>query len=52
CKPFFSNYGNNSVRRVIVHGPEEYANKRMLNCASSVLAMWRKLVKEANVTIL
>jgi hypothetical protein len=35
-----------------VLGPEEYADKRMLNCASSVLAMWRKLVKEADLTVM
>jgi hypothetical protein len=52
CKTFFSDYVEDSVRRIIVLGPEEYADKRMLNCASSVLAMWRKLVKEADVTVL
>jgi hypothetical protein len=36
----------------MVLGPEEYVDKRMLNSASTVLAMWRKLVKEADLTVL
>jgi hypothetical protein len=36
----------------MVLGPEEYAQKRMLNCASLVLAIWQKLVKEADLTVL
>ena len=34
----------------MVLGPEEYVDRRMTNNASTVLAMWRKLVKEANLT--
>lgn len=52
CKTFFSDYVDNSVRRTKVLGSEEYVDKRMLNCASSVLAMWRKVVKEADITVL
>jgi hypothetical protein len=51
-KAFFSDYVEQSVRRVMVLGPEEYEDKRMLNSASTVLAMWRKLVKEADLTVL
>jgi hypothetical protein len=51
-KVFFSDYVENSVRRVMVLGSEEYVEKRMLNSASTVLAMWRKLVKEADLTVL
>ena len=51
-KAFFSDYVEHSVRRVIVLGPEEYVDKRTLNSASTVLAMWRKLVKEADLTVL
>lgn len=36
----------------MVLGPKEYEEKRMLNCASSVLAAWRALVKEADLTVL
>jgi hypothetical protein len=50
-KAFFSDYVEHSVRRVIVLGPEEYVDRRMLNSAS-ILAMWRKLVKEAYQTVL
>jgi hypothetical protein len=42
----------NSVRRVMVLGPEEYEERRMLNIASSVLAAWRALIKEADLTVL
>jgi hypothetical protein len=52
CKAFFSDYVEHSVRRVMVLGSEEYVDKRMLNSASMVLAMWRKLVKEADLTVL
>jgi hypothetical protein len=41
-----------SVRRVTVLGPEKYKEKRMLNYASLVLAVWRGLVKEADLTVL
>jgi hypothetical protein len=51
-KTFFSDYVEHSVRTVMVLGPEEYADKRMVNSASTVLAMWRKLVKEADLTVL
>jgi hypothetical protein len=51
-KAFLSDRVEKSVRRVMVLGPEEYKEKRMLNCASSVLAAWRALVKEADVTVL
>jgi hypothetical protein len=34
----------------MVLGPEEYEEKRMLNCA--VLAAWRALIKEADLTVL
>jgi hypothetical protein len=37
-KAFLSDRVENSVKRVMVLGPEEYEEKRMLNCASSVLA--------------
>jgi hypothetical protein len=51
-KAFFSDYVEHSVRLVMVLGPEEYVEKRMVNSASTVLAMWRKLVKEADLTVL
>jgi hypothetical protein len=49
---FFSDYVEHSVRSVMVLGPEEYEDGRMLNSATTVLAMWRKLVKEADLTVL
>lgn len=51
-KVFFSDYVEHSVRRVMVLGSGEYVEKRMVNSASTVLAMWRKLVKEAGLTVL
>ncbi|KAK0754455.1 hypothetical protein B0T18DRAFT_399203 [Schizothecium vesticola] len=39
CKTFFSDYVENSVRRVLVLGPEEYEDRRILNHVSSLLAM-------------
>jgi hypothetical protein len=51
-KTFFSDYVDHSVREVMVLGPEEYVKKRMVNSASTVLAMWRALVKEADLTVL
>jgi hypothetical protein len=36
----------------MVLGLEEYEDRRMLNSATTVLSMWRKLVKEADLTIL
>jgi hypothetical protein len=51
-KAFFSDYVEHSTRQVMVLGLEEYVEKRMLNSASTVLAMWRKLVKEADLTVL
>jgi hypothetical protein len=47
CKAYLTNRVKKSVRRVMVLEPEEFQEKRMLNCASSVLAAWRALVKEA-----
>jgi len=35
-----------------VLGPEEYVEKRGINSATTVLAMWRSLVKEADITVL
>jgi hypothetical protein len=32
--------------------PEEYVNKRILNNVSTVLIIWRKLVKETDLTVL
>jgi hypothetical protein len=52
AKVFFSDYVENSVRRVMALGPKEYVDKRMVNSASTALAMWRKLVKEADLTVL
>lgn len=40
------------MRRVLVLGPEEYEERRMLNCASSILAAWRALIKEPDLTVL
>jgi hypothetical protein len=40
------------MRRVMVLGPKKYEMKRMLNCASSVLAAWPALIKEADLTVL
>jgi hypothetical protein len=51
-KAFFSDYVEHSVKSVMVLGPAEYADRRMVNSASTVLAMWRKLVKEADQTVL
>ena len=51
-KAFFSDYVEHSVRPVMVLGPGEYEDKRMVNSASTLLAMWRKLVKEADLTVL
>jgi hypothetical protein len=51
-KAFFSDYVEHSVRPVMVLGPREYEDKRMVNSASTLLAMWRKLVKEADLTVL
>ena len=36
----------------MVLGPEEYEDRRMLNSATTLLGMWRKLVKEADLTVL
>jgi hypothetical protein len=36
----------------MVLGPGEYEDKRMVNSASTLLVMWRKLVKEADLTVL
>lgn len=49
---FFSDSVEHSVRSVMVLGPEGYEDRRMLNSATTVLAMWRKLVKEADLTVL
>jgi hypothetical protein len=51
-KAFFSDYVENSVRVAMVLGPEEYVEQRMVNSASTLLEMWRKLVKEADLTVL
>ena len=51
-KAFFSDYVEHSVRPAMVLGPAEYEDKRMVNSAGTVLAMWRKLVKEADLTVL
>lgn len=52
-KTFFSAYVEvYSVRTVMVLGLEEYTNQRTLNSASTVLGMWRQLVKEADETVL
>jgi len=51
-KGFFSDYVEDSVRLAMVLGPEEYVEKWIVNSASTVLTMWRKLVKEADVTVL
>src|SRR6266480_6118243 len=51
-KAFLSDRVKNSVRRVMVHGPEEYKEERMLNSAISILAVWRALIKEADLTVL
>jgi hypothetical protein len=52
CKAFLSDRVEKSIRRVIVLGLEEYKEERILNCVSSVLAVWRALVKEADLTVL
>jgi len=36
----------------MVLGPQEYEERRMVNSASTPVAMWRKLIKEADLTIL
>ena len=51
-KAFLSDCIENSVKKVIVLRPEEYKERRMLNCASSILTMWRGLVKEADLMVL
>lgn len=51
-KAYLSDRVERSVRRVMVLGPEEYQEKRMLNSASTVLAAWRALIKEADLTVL
>lgn len=51
-KAYLSDRVERSVRRVMVLGPEEYEEKRMLNSASTVLAAWRALIKEADLTVL
>lgn len=51
-KAFFLDYVEHSMRRVMVLGSEEYADKRIVNSVSTALAMWRKLVKEADLTVL
>ena len=48
----FSDYVEHSVRSVMVLGPEEYEDRWMLKCATTVLAMWLELVKEADLTAL
>ena len=50
-KAFFSDYVEKSMRDVMVLGPEDYVTKRAVNSAATCLAMWRKLVKEADLTI-
>lgn len=52
CKTFFSNYVDNSVRRILVLCPKEYEDRRMLNYVTLLLKMWRKLIKEADLTVL
>ena len=52
CKTFLSDYVEHSIRSIMVLGPAEYEERRMLNSANSVLAMWRALVKEADLTVL
>jgi hypothetical protein len=53
CKTFLWDYVDEiSVRWVMVLGPEEYVQRRMVNSANTVLAMWRGLVKEADLTVL
>jgi hypothetical protein len=37
---------------VIVLGPQEYEEMRIVNSASTPLAIWRKLIKEADLTVL
>ncbi len=49
---FFSDYVEYSKRMVMVLGPQEYEKRRMVNSASTPLAMWRKLIKEADLTVL
>jgi hypothetical protein len=36
----------------MVLGPQEYEERRMVNSASTPLVMWRKLIKEADLTVL
>jgi hypothetical protein len=49
---FFSYYVENLKRMVIPLGPEEYEERSMVNSASTPLAMWRKLIKEADLAVL
>ncbi len=52
CQTFLSDYVEHAVRSVMVLGPEEYEDRRVLNSAATVLGMWRSLVKEADLTVL
>jgi hypothetical protein len=49
---FFLDYVEYSKRMVMVLGPQEYEKRRMVNSASTPLAMWRKLIKEADLIVL
>lgn len=49
---FFSDYVEYSKRMVMVLGPQEYEERRMVNSAGTPLAMWRKLIKDADLTVL
>lgn len=48
---FFAIYVEYSKRVVMVLGPQEYEERRMVNSASTPLAMRRKLVEEADLTV-
>jgi hypothetical protein len=48
----FSDYVEYPKRMVMIHGPQEYEKRGIFNSAGTSLAMWRKLIKEADLTVL
>jgi hypothetical protein len=52
CKAFLYDYVVNSHRQVMVTTEEEWIVERGVNHASTVMSMWRTLVKEADLSVL
>ena len=52
CRGFLKAYVKDSFQERPVLGPEETAEKRTVNSASSLLNVWRCLIAKADATIL